>query len=263
MEIYSHDSYESFLSDWATHFGGRGGKSALAKAAGCSPSWMTKVLAREVHLSQDQAYGIALTLGMNENETEYFLLLVDLGRASSQALRKRLQVKIAAIQRAARNLGKSIRVVDEVPEAEIARYYSSWLYSAVHVFCMVRPRGADEAAQYFRVKRTIVESTLRHLRDMGLVKSKEGLWFATEKALHLSNGAWVSANHVHWRSRTMQHLQDNDTGGFHYSAVHCLSEKDFEVVRKKMKEAILSCLKVTEPSPSETLGVLCADWYSF
>ncbi len=261
MEIYAHDTYQGFLSEWIQNYGTRGGRSALARAAQCSASWMTRALNRKAELSLDQAYGIALFLNLNESETEYFFLLVELGGASSSRLKDKLREKISAIQKDARNLKRSVKADPGLEREHMTLYYSSWIYAAIHVFCMIRPRSVNEIAERFRLRRAVTELALRSLKDMGLMSVRAGSWSAGTKIMHLSGSTLTNVNHSNWRSRTAQHLQDNDNEGLHYTGVHCLSEKDFEAIRKILKEAILSSRRMIEPSPSETVAVFSLDWY--
>jgi hypothetical protein len=84
-----------------------------------------------------------------------------------------------------------------------------------------------------------------------------------EPKAHLSADHLMgTVGHAIWRNRTIQYMQEGFQDGLHYSAVHCLSTSDVEVIRQKLKEAVLDCRGVIDASSSETLAVLCLDWYA-
>ncbi len=60
----------------------------------CSNSRITRTLTGKVQHAPDQVMGIATCLYLNETETDYFLFLVDLERAASLALKKRIEQKL-------------------------------------------------------------------------------------------------------------------------------------------------------------------------
>lgn len=263
VEIFNYNDYRAFMNSYSLKTAERGWRSRLAQAAGASPSWMTRALSGTVQITPDQAMGIAGFLQLNETETDYFLLLVDLDRAATQLLKKRIQKKLEALKKESRKITASIKYETTVFEKHATKYYSSWIYSAVHVFCMVKPQSTDEITQNLLLSNQVVKKTLHELREMGLVEIVDLLWQATSHSIHLSaDHPSAKSAHTIWRNKTIQFLHEGHDDGLHYSAIHCLSKEDIEKIYLTLKNTIVNCRKTIADSPSEKLAIFCLDWYS-
>lgn len=264
LQIYNFDSYRKFLVCAAQSEIDRGSKGRLAKAAACNPSWMTKVLGEEAHLTPDQAFGVCAYLGFSESETDYFMGLVELERAATPALHKRIQRKLNELKIKTRNLGTSIKSDAELTLEQRTLYYSSWVYPALHVASLIPNLSIEDISSRLGLSSIITNQTLLNLKEMGLVSKQPGRWCSTSKNIHLdSTDPLASGAHRNWRSQTIHHLQIQNTNaqGLHYSAIHALSKNDIETIRTLLKDAILDCRKIIDRSSTETLGILCMDWY--
>ena len=262
MNIFEFESYGKFMIAITRNEIDRGSKGRLAKAAGCNPSWMTRVLADEVHLTPDQALGITQYLQLNESETDYFMGLVELERAATPALCERIRKKLKSLKKEARNFGPLVKTDAALNREQQTRYYSSWIYSALHVSCMLPHSSLKEIASRLGISPKTVNQVLMLLEEMGLITNRDGQWQSTSKNIHLDSTELLAfSGHRNWREKTIQHLQTLNLQGLHYSSVHALSIEDMEVVRTRLKDAVLDCRKVIDDSPPETLGVLCLDWY--
>jgi uncharacterized protein (TIGR02147 family) len=262
MDLFEYREYRRLIQDWIQTDSFQGNRSKIAASAGCSPSWITRVLNGEVHLTPDQAYGIAKYFALSETETDYFMLLVDLERAASPTLKKRIQAKLEGLRDKGRAIGASIESDANVSEKDRFRYYSSWIYGAVHVACMIQPFSATELSERLGVHIETIRSTLLDLQAMSLVtQAGAGKLKATSRTVHLPTGS-TAANmgHIIWRNRVIQKLQEPSEDGLHYSGIHNLSKADLRTIEKTIKDAVLRCRKTIEKSPSETLAVLCVDW---
>lgn len=261
MDIFEYSDYRNYINRQLETEDKAGSRTRLAKAAGCNPSWMTRALAGDVQLTPDQTFGIAQYFRLNDEETDYLLLLVELERAASAGLKKRIENKLKALSKKGRTLASSVRTDSEVVEVDRTMYYSSWIYSAVHVACMIRGCSLEDLEAAFHLPFEVLQRTLEELKKMGLVQDKSGEWFATNKSVHLDSlHPMANVTHASWRNFIIQKLQER-RGDLHYSAIHCLSKKDIEKIQKKLKAMILECRNVIEESKSEKLAVFCLDWY--
>jgi uncharacterized protein (TIGR02147 family) len=262
MDIFAHQTYRGVLHEWLEVNGGKGGRATLAKVARCSPSWISRVLSESVQLTPDQAFAIADHMGMSDTESDFFLLLLEHERAGTQALKKRIHVKLQKIRKESHQLKASVRTDGSVTGDQANLYYSSWMYSAVHVACMIRPFSSEELATKLRLSPASVMKTAKELTTMGLLVSKAGRFAATALNVHLpAESPMAKVGHRNWRSRTVEYLQETGEDGFHYSAIHCLSEKDIARIHKILKDTIVNCRSIIADSPSEELAVFCVDWF--
>lgn len=74
-------------------------------------------------------------------ELEYFSLLVQKERAGSHELREHLVRRLAQLKTEASKLSKRISHDRSLTDQERAIFYSSWIYSAVHLFTSLREKG--------------------------------------------------------------------------------------------------------------------------
>ncbi|MBN8542353.1 MAG: DUF4423 domain-containing protein [Deltaproteobacteria bacterium] len=262
MNLFSIVDYRSLVETCAKGQGDRGTRTRLARAAACSPSWLTRVLAGTVHLTPDQALGIAVHLHLSEAETDYFLLLVDQERAATPAMKKRLQVRIDRLRRDGKKLAPSVKVDSKVSEEGAIKYYSSWVNAAVHVACMIKAQSPKDLSEILNLPVKQITKTLRELGQLGLLTASGDTWSANSKNVHLpATHPIARLTHTLWRNRTNQFLQESHDDGLHYSAIHCLSKSDVDKIQETLTDCILKTRQKINESPSETLVVFCLDWY--
>jgi uncharacterized protein (TIGR02147 family) len=262
--VYQYERYRPFLLAAIGAEKNHGSRSRLARAAGCSPSWITRVLSGEVQLTPDQAYAISQHLHLNERESDYFLLLVDKERAATLALRKRIEKKCADLKREGLQLSSAVNADYSISEKHRVLYYSTWAYPTLHVACMIRPSSVRELAAATGLPIAPIGRALGDLLEMGLVRNQGPRWEATNRNIHLpSDHALTNMMHANWRAKTSQQLQEfGSADGLHYSGVHCLSRADIEAVHRKLKESLLGIRRTIDASPSEAVAVFCLDWYA-
>ncbi|MBL7670683.1 MAG: DUF4423 domain-containing protein [Bdellovibrionaceae bacterium] len=264
MEIYLANTYREVIEIWSKQSGRVIGiRSQLASAAACSPSWITRVLSGSVHLTPDQAFGISQFMLLNDNETEYFLLLVDKERASSQAFKKRIDQKLQTLRRTGRQLSSSLKTDTTLTEqGEAVIYYSSWIYPAIHTACMIEGMTFQRLSQILKVQEIVLKNSVSELKKMGILKTHKEFLVATSKSVHLpAEHIMAKTAHLNWRAKTINYFQEGQSDGLHYSAIHCLSQKDFEIIQSQIKEAIMNCRKQIQESKEESLAIFCVDWY--
>ena len=185
MDVFDERAYRPLIQKWIEGSEIKGVRSRLARAARCTPSWITRVLNGNVHLTPDQALGVAREIGLGAQELEYFLLLVDLERASSPELRSRIEEKLKGLRQNSVTLQASIKNEASVSEEHALVYYSSWVYSAVHVASMLGPLSIEEISVKVGLSRPTTEKTLASLRKMGLVVFTASRYKATSMSVHL------------------------------------------------------------------------------
>src|SRR5262245_39379703 len=145
MDVTEFKDYRSALDGWIRGEKRLGARTRLAQTIGCSPSWLTRVLAGEAHLTPEQGLGVTEYFGLHEIDPGYFRLLLDIERASSDRLRRRLAARQKTLLEARRSLKTAVRSA-AIAEPDRIKYYSSWLHSAVHVACMIQEFSVEDLA---------------------------------------------------------------------------------------------------------------------
>lgn len=262
MDLFQFSDYRKVLDALIECSPTKIRRGDLARAAGCSSSWMTRVFDGSVQMTLDQLLGVATYFHLNEIETDYLLGLLEYERAATILLKTRIKSKLDGIKKEATELRIPVKGETNLSESDSIKYYSSWYFAAIHVATMMQKISVFELAEKFGLAEVSIQNVLSELESMGLVQAQSGKWQATALNFHLpAKSPLAKMGHVNWRNRTINHLQNPSSEGLHYSGPHCLSFKDISVVSEKLKAALMECRQIIEDSPADTMAVLCLDWY--
>src|SRR5262245_14806797 len=99
-DVFEFSDYKDYLKAWIHNQprGGRGARSKLASALKCHTAYVSQVLNQEAHLSLEQAEEFNALAPHPPEQSEYFLLLVQLARAGTPLLKARLRKQIESMQ---------------------------------------------------------------------------------------------------------------------------------------------------------------------
>jgi uncharacterized protein (TIGR02147 family) len=262
MDLYQFNQYREAIEALVANSKTKVLRGDLAKAAGCSSSWITRVLSESVQLTPEQLLGIATFFHLNELETDYLLGLLELERAATVLLKTRIHLKLDHLKKEGKSLHIPVKPASTLSESDSYKYYSSWMYAAIHVATMIQKFSVTELSEKFSVDSDSLLKILKDLEQMGLVLAQSGKWQATNQNLHISSASQMAKlGHINWRNRSIYHLQNPLSQGLHYSGPHCLSQKDVSIINEKLKDVLMECRQIIDDSPSETMAVLCLDWY--
>jgi uncharacterized protein (TIGR02147 family) len=264
ISVFDCEDYRLFLKARAEQGSAqRGYKQRLARAASCQPSFLSQVFSLRADLSRDHAADIAPELGLDESEEEYFVLLVDLARASSprlkDAIRRRLaRLKKARLQPSARVAAKKMR-----DGSFNALYYSSWYWAAIHMLTFIpQDRTLPAIAQRLQLPAAVVERCLARLESEGLVARKGTEWVSSGDNVHLpTDSPFNEINHSHWRLKALADVQKKDPASIHYSSVFTVSRKDLDRLRELVISQLMQSRQLIVESPSEELCCLSVDLF--
>ncbi|OFZ79458.1 MAG: hypothetical protein A2603_12720 [Bdellovibrionales bacterium RIFOXYD1_FULL_55_31] len=182
--VFEFKEYRSYLQ---LRLGSRGQRTgqrlAAAKAMRCHSTFVSQVMNGRAELSLEQATLLSEHLGHTVEEEHYFLLLVQEARAGSVQVRhyfKRQRDEILNQRMSIRNRLKDAAALSEMDEA---KFYSNWLYCAVHVLTTIeRLQTAEALADFLGVSRGQVNRILDFLVSLGLVdQSKDGRYQMSQK----------------------------------------------------------------------------------
>lgn len=263
-DILEFQSYKDILMDRLAKMEAKGAnKSRLAKAAGCHPSFLSQVLNSHVHLTPDHAAGIVSYFGFSEMEEDYFMLLLDLERAGTENLRRRIRSKIRDLKTNQKDLSKVLKHEKISDDRNRATYYSSWLYPAIHIAVSI-PEFKTELslAKKFKLPDFVVRNCLNNLEKMGLLRNEEGQWQQEEKFLHLpQNSPLIGVHHSHWRQKAVQAMQYKQDSNLHYSVVVAVSEADLSRLHSMLVQFVDEAKQVIGPSKEESLACINLDLF--
>jgi len=107
----------------------------LAAAIARAKSFISGVLNGKAHSAWSKPIKSARFFA-SDDEREFFLLLVQLGRAGSKELESFFKRKVQSVLAGRREVSERITPSARLTDVEQLTYYSSWQYTAVHM-CLV------------------------------------------------------------------------------------------------------------------------------
>lgn len=216
-------------------------------------------------MSEEMLLATCSFLRLNHAEIDFVLLLHRYERAGSEALRKHYENKIELVRREHSQVETALANRENLSGEEQARYYSSWLYSAIYVATMLKSEMTlVSLSRLLTVSEEEISRATEFLVEVGLIK-KSGMTFETgSRRVHLQRSSPLSvAAHSTWRIESLRHIQKQVQTNLHFSAVYTMSKKDFGKIRKMLEEQILACEKVIAPSKEEEICTLNIDFFKY
>jgi uncharacterized protein (TIGR02147 family) len=266
MNVFSTYDYKKFLAaQIESHRDEYGYKSKLADAAGCQKSFFSQVVNAHVHLTPEHALGLANYWKLNQREREYFLELVNYGRAGTKDLGDYIKEKLISLRKENEHLGKRYSQPNlSVPNDLAAVYYSSWHYSAIHILLTIpQYQTPAKVAKRLHLPEPYVVEILRQLQALELVtKHQDGSWRASKKSLHLpKDSVFNSVNNSNWRQRATESSFRGGSDHIHYTGVYSLSVDDLAKLRELIFETIDRSRQIVGPSSEEELVCMSCDLF--
>lgn len=243
---------------------GHGIRTKIAVAMGCKPAYLTNVLSGKAHLSLEQAHRLNRFFTHQDEESDFFMLLVESARAGTEELRQYFQKKIDRIKKKRQLLHQRIRESASALEPKHrSTYYSQWYYAAIHMAVMLQElRTREMLSQALAIPPSTITRAVRELIGMGLLTEKNGKLETTEKQMHLpANTPEVQQHHRNWRLYAAARPEHDPEKDLHYTGISALSEADFQKIRERLMSEISSIRRVVEKSPEQRVVCLNLDWF--
>lgn len=265
QSIYEYRDYKAFALDQikSRPNQGRGVRRLLAAAMNCQAAYVSHVLAGDRHFSAEQAERAADFFGLNGDEAEYFLLLVEVAKAGTGELRRLLSRQLDRRREDYREIKSRIRVNESVSVEDQIQYYSSWHFQAIRMLLTIPETRTPKAiADRLGLSLGRVREVLDFFLERGLAKREGDEYVTTAKHVHLkSDSPLISKLHANWRVHALQSLDRRHPDDLHYSSAITLSKADIGKIREILVNAITEAHKVLGPSKEERLCAFALDFY--
>ena len=196
MDLFSFNSYKELVKYFINKNKNiRGYSTLLAKAANCNKSYLSQVLNSNVHLTQDHVYGLASYWNLSDDETDFFFGLLNFEKAGSSSLKKYYRRKIRELRIRNEKLKRKIKAEVSFSETHQIKYYSSWLYPAIHVIVGIPEYQETESiAKILNIDIKMALSILNDLSNMSLIEEKGNIWRMSKKNLHIPHDSIMSTS---------------------------------------------------------------------
>lgn len=241
----------------------RGMLSALARELRCQPSYLSQVIAGKVHLSLEHSIGVCEHFSFSKEEQRYFLLLVQKGRAGNTSLEKYFESELQEIREKKVLIQNRIHVQDELKAEDQVQYYSSWLYTAVHILSALPGYNRrEELQELLHLNREEFEEIVSFLVSKGLIEETANSFKIGSKRIHLPSGSnQIPRHHSNWRLRAMESCNRRRESDLHYSGLIGISKKDGPKVKELLLKFISELEKLINESAAEEPFVVAMDFF--
>ena len=265
-KIFDYDSYKQYLREIIQHKSkeGRGFQQKLAKTAQCQPAYITRILSDKAHLSLEQADRLNSFLGHTEEETRFFLFLVQYERAGTHTLRRFIYKDLEDMRKKRLSVTERFKKIGTLNRHAQTIYYSSWYYGAMHALVSIPKFQTKEAiAKALSLSLGRVSEILNFLVSCRILKQEGALYKVGEKRFHLDiNSPMISKHHMNWRLKAIQSFEQNSfRDDLHYSSVGSISEKDFVRIKSLFMKSIEDSKKIISGSSEEKVFCCSVDFF--
>ncbi|WP_413289023.1 TIGR02147 family protein [Bdellovibrio sp. HCB337] len=266
LSVYDFKEYSPYLLKvFGDKSQRKGLKSQAAKYIGCHSTFISQVLHGKVVLNLEQAEKLNHFLGHNDEESHYFLLLVQKARAGTKPLETYFQNQLTQILKNRQVLKKRVGKTEAIAGEDELRYYCSWQFAAIHVALSIPELASPEAiSKRLGISMSQVRAILEFLVNTGLAKAKDLRSFEIgPKHIHLSSESpQVRNHHINWRNRAIQSIDNDVKNNMHYSSAVTLSREDVSKIKELLIENLSSMNKVIQQSKEEEIYGLNFDFFN-
>ena len=267
--IYEYKDYKSYLNDFIRRRPGKGYgfRTRIAEVTRCNTAYVSQVLNQKANFSLEQAEDLNDLLEHTREEAEYFLLLIQLGRAGTPRLKKRTEQLLCERAENSQVLKHRVDIKRSLSELDQVRYYSAWYYAAVHILLAIPEFKTRELiSRRLRLSSDKVARVLDFLLSVGLAtKTGERYSIGVNRIFLGNDSIMLPKHHTNWRMKAIESINRSDLqneSNIHLSTILSFARKDLVTVKEKLLHGIDEARKVVrESSPEEELYCLSLDFF--
>lgn len=267
MSIYQFNSYKDFFNDWVQKQpkSGHGEYRRLAISLGVSTTLISQIFNGNKQVSLEIASDICDYLHLNDDESEYFLLLVEHDKAGSYKLQNRIKKQVKDRQDKAKKLENRLKKETVLDETARQTYYSSWIYPALRILVDLPSMSSiEQIATHLEIPKNQLIKILDFMMQNNLIIQQNGKFEMGSSSVYLPpSDPLASRNHQNWRNLGYQKMIFSNESNFFYTGLYSLSEEVADHIRQKLPDFIEDILKRVKPSHSETTRCLNIDFFEF
>jgi len=265
MSIFNYSNYRDYLRAYikSRPKAGYGELSRLAAHLKINTTLLSQIFSGLRTFSTDHACELAEYLGLTNIETEYLYLMIEHSKAGTVKNKNYLEKKMALLKDESLNLSKRIQREKDLTENERAVFYSTWVYSALHLFCGTKQNGVtlDEICNKLLCSRQKASEYMHFLIKTGLCKVENDRFLIHTLSTFIDNDSpHLLKHHNNWRIKAIQKSDNISKNELMFTAQVSISEEDFDIIREQITKSIDDILKTVKSSGTETLAFLNIDW---
>lgn len=270
--IFEYKDYVLFLKDIIEeNKSTRGFQNKLAKAIGIHSSYITRTLSGSVNLTPDHAADLADFLGMNENQTQCLLLLVQISRAGTKTLKRILNKQLNALyqQNGEHNIKiKNASNINFNKNVNAVQYYSFWHHMPIHLM-LLNPSPGKQSVSYLAKRLNItecaVQESIQLLSDLGVIEKKDNHWIVKAQHVHwahsenqeIDRGIYLA--HTYWRQEFALRTYRKRPDDWRATVMLSVGEDDFNLIKEELSQCMARIRKISVNAKDEDVFVIGMD----
>lgn len=240
----------------------RGNQARMAEHLNCRSSFLTQVIDQKVGLSLDQAATVPNFLGLSKNEKLAFVLLVQKDRVSEPTEKKFFEEQIAILKEKHNSVKERMNNLDELSEDAKSKYYSSWIYGAIHILCAFSwIRTVDDIVNHLKIEKFVANECVRFLLDCQLIQEKNSKLMIGKKQIHLGDDSpYIFNHHTNWRFKAIEKLNTRQPQLLNFSSLIGISNHDAAKIKEICLASISTINTVVQKSGEESAYLINIDF---
>lgn len=263
---FDESDYRSVLRKWVAEQPnrGRGELKTMAEKLGVPSPVFSQILSGSRELSEDHAYLLSDHMGFNDLQREYFIGLVQFARASHAGYQNHLKSKLLQIRNKAFEITSRPKPESTLSDADLAEYYSTWIYSAIRTLAKLKSRGInlEDICREFHLDRDRAIRTVQFLLRVRALEIKNSYYVVGPAVLNIKpESSFFHKNHVSWRLRAIEKAHSLRSQDLMNSTVLALSEKDFFELREKMQNLLQEVVNSKSSDDPEKMVCFNLDFF--
>lgn len=239
-------------------------QASLSKAMNCQAAYLSQVLKERADLTEDHGIKLCEFLELSPLESEYFLILLRIGRAGTPNLRTFLEKRRQKLTEENQEIISRISATPKNQVNEATLYYcSSWIPALLHsATSCARLQSIDAIADRFSLPKQQVEMHLKLLKEYSLVNFEDGKWIFQGGSIHIpKNSALDQFFQFQRRIYSLGNLPKRNGSDVHFSNVLSINSKTAKEIRRQIVDLIDKIHQSAECSPSDDVYSFCLDFF--
>lgn len=263
--LYKCNTYIEFLQTWldGQAKARRGALGRVAQYLKVHPSFVSQVFHGDKDFSLEHAHRFSTYVGLDPDETEYFLIQVQQAKAGTVALKKLFAGQLQRLRSARASIGSRVRTAVELSVEEKATFYSNPYYSLIRLMTSIAKfQDLESLIMAVDLPRAKFHEILEFLLRVGLCH-RGAHNRITMGPTHIHIGAdepLVVCHHRNWRLKACEQYPAMRATDLVFTAPVSLSSDDFQKIREKLLTTVTDFVKTASQSPAETCALLNIDW---
>jgi uncharacterized protein (TIGR02147 family) len=265
--LFEYDQYRTFLKDYIATKPKRGWgvMKNWAKALSLNPTFLSQVFTERKNLSSEQALALAQLLKLSPLEIKFFLLLLQRERSGTHQLKQYFTQEIEEIRKLRLKASAYFKSDHILKDEEKAKYYSSWIYSAIRIFCSIGDGKSHEqvAERFYDYNSSQINEAIDFLIKTKLcdITIKNKITVGPAIIFIDRNSPFFFKHNSNWRLRAMTKLDHISDKELMLTMPFSVSYKSFDKIAGELMHIFKDALEEAKNSEPQDLACLNIDFF--